>query len=368
MKELTNKILLALAVVLTLYSCKNLKSGQKPTNDNSEKLLNEISENSGRFRIMFYNAENFFDTKHDTMKWDDEFLPTGKKYWTERKFWEKVNHLAKVITSVGAWDPPAIIGMCEVENRYVLEQLVHHSPIKNINYRIIHKESPDRRGIDVAFLYRKEKFRPLSYHFYPINFPFNKRSKTRDLLYVKGIVENSDTIHVFVNHWPSRWGGQQETEPKRMFVAKTLRTITDSIFDVNPKSNIFIMGDFNDEPENKSLREVLYAHLEFTPVLPDTALYNLIGIIQKRTGQGTHKYHGTWGVLDQIIVSGALLNKQNKIYTAYELSHIFKADFLLEPDERYTGKRLNRTYIGYKYHGGFSDHLPVYADILLNKK
>jgi len=363
MRELI-KIFLAITVLALMFSC-----GASKENVDKTKTVNyKLPDNTERFRIMFYNAENFFDTKHDSAKWDDEFLPTGKKYWTERKFWEKVNHLAKVITSVGEWDPPAVVGMCEVENRYVLEQLVHHSPIKAIHYNIIHKESPDRRGIDVALLYRKERFKPINYHYYPINFPFNKRSKTRDLLYVKGLVLNTDTIHIFVNHWPSRWGGQQETEPKRMFVAKTLRHITDSIFRANPRANIFIMGDFNDEPENKSLREVLHARLEFEKTLPDTALYNLIGIIQKRTGQGTHKYHGTWGVLDQLIVSGALLNKVNKIYTAYELSHIFNADFLLEPDEKYTGKRLNRTYIGYKYHGGFSDHLPVYADIKITGK
>ncbi len=354
------KIFAILGISLFAWQCSSVK--QTTTNEDVSQTKN--INNETHFRIMFYNTENFFDTKHDSLKWDDEFLPTGKKYWTERKFWEKVNHLAKVITSVGQWDPPSIIGLCEVENRYVLDQLTKHSPIKSIQYKIIHKESPDRRGIDVAFLYRKEKFKPLKYHFYPINFPFNKRSKTRDLLYVKGLVMGKDTIHVFVNHWPSRWGGQQETDPKRRFVARTLRNIVDSIFKVNPGSNIFIMGDFNDEPENASLREVLYAHLDLKKPLQDTALYNLTGIIQKRTGQGTHKYHGVWGVLDQMIVSGALLNKKNKIYTAYKYSHIFNADFLLEPDEKYTGKRLNRTYLGYKYHGGFSDHLPVYTDIM----
>lgn len=349
-------ISIIISAVFVLSACSVSKDGDT------------VKENTrGDFRVMFYNTENFFDVKHDTLKNDYEFLPDGKKYWDYYKFNRKVNNLAKVITAVGEWEQPAIVGLCEVENYYVLEQLANYSPLKNTGYKIIHKESPDRRGIDVALFYRKEKFQPIKYEMYKIVMPSNRRVKTRDILYVKGLVLGKDTLHVFVNHWPSRWGGQLKSEPKRMFVAKTLKHITDSLLKINEQANILIMGDFNDEPDNKSMKNILNAQVEITLPAIDTSLYNLTGYLQKHYGVATQKYRGTWGVLDQMIVSGALLNKKNKIYTSVENSHVFKADFLLEPDEKYTGERLNRTYIGYKYHDGFSDHLPVYTDIFITQ-
>jgi endonuclease/exonuclease/phosphatase family metal-dependent hydrolase len=151
-----------------------------------------------------------------------------------------------------------------------------------------------------------------------------------------------------------------------MFVASVLKHQTDSILGKNPNSRIIIMGDFNDEPENISLKNVLNAHREIAEEANDTSLYNLTAILHKRTGQGTHKYHGTWGVLDQFVVSGYLLNNKTS-FTSLNDVHIFKADFLLEKDEKYTGERPNRTYIGYKYHGGYSDHLPIYLDLTIAK-
>ena len=332
-----------------------------------EKEAQSKKSTRGDFRIMFYNAENFFDTKHDSLKRDQEFLPDGAKHWTYYHLQDKIINIAKVITAVGEWEAPELVGMCEVENQYVLEQLVNYSPIKSVNYQIIHKESPDRRGIDVALLYRKDRFKPISFNFIEIKMPKPfTRTKTRDLLYVKGIVLGQDTIHVFVNHWPSRWGGQQKSEPKRMYLASVLKHQTDSILKGNPKSRIVIIGDFNDEPDNISLKNVLNAHREIDGEVIDTSLYNLMAILNKKTGQGTHKYHGTWGVLDQIIVSGYFM-KNKTTYTGIDGVHVFKADFLLEKDEKYTGEQPNRTYIGYKYHGGFSDHLPVYLDLTIKK-
>lgn len=319
------------------------------------------------FRIMFYNAENFFDIKHDTLKRDQEFLPDGAKHWTYNKLQDKINNIAKVITAVGEWEAPELVGLCEVENQYVLEQLVNYSPIKSINYQIIHKESPDRRGIDVALLYRKEKFRPIFFNAIEIKMPKPyTRTKTRDLLYVKGIVNTSDTLHVFVNHWPSRWGGQQKSEPKRMYLASVLKKHSDSILAVNPNSKIVIMGDFNDEPDNISLKTTLNAKRELDNPILDTSLYNLTAILNKNTGKGTYKYRGKWGVLDQFIISGYLMNSKTT-YTSLSDVHIFNAEFLLEQDEKYTGQKPNRTYIGYKYHAGYSDHLPIYLDLNFKK-
>jgi len=314
-------------------------------------------------RLMFYNVENLFDTKNDSIKNDDEFLPTQGKYWTPRKYYTKINQISKVITAVGGWNPPAIVGLCEVECRYALNSLVYYSPLKKLGYKIIHKESPDFRGIDVAMLYQEKKFNPISYKAIGIKFPFAPQKTTRDILYVKGKTKNNDTLHIFINHWPSRWGGQLKSEIKRTYVASVLKKATDSIFNTNINAKIIIMGDLNDYPHNKSLTEVLQAKRKYDDIKPNE-LYNLSAYIQKNTKIGTHKHHGNWGVLDQTIISGALFStEKNKTFTNKEHAHIFDADFLLVDDKSYLGKQPFRTYLGFRYIGGYSDHLPIYLDL-----
>jgi len=316
-------------------------------------------------RIMFYNTENFFDTENDSIKNDDEFLPTQGKFWNRSRYYSKQKHISQVIAAIGGWSPPDVIGFCEIENRRVLDDFIRYAPIKKFHYKIIHKESPDLRGIDVALLYRPERFIPISYKAIEIRYPFSN-SKTRDILYVKGRTRQHDTLHIFVNHWPSRWGGQLETERKRMFVASVLRKNVDSVFQTNPRANIIIMGDLNDYPENHSISQTLRAKDTYDNIQP-TELYNLSAYLQNVKHQGTHKHEGKWGTLDQFIVSGALLDKKNTIYTSLNDVHIYNADFLLEDDKRYSGYETNRTYIGYKYHGGYSDHLPTFLDLLKNE-
>jgi predicted extracellular nuclease len=311
---------------------------------------------------MFYNVENLFDTENDSLKNDEEFLPNGPKFWTKTKYYTKLNQIATTIVSLGGWSPPEIVGLCEVENRKVLDDLCKKTGLKNLNYRIIHKESPDKRGVDVALLYQKNSFKPLTYKAVKVVFPFSPESATRDILYVKGISKNKDTLHVFVNHWPSRWGGQLESENRRMHAAKTLRNEVDSIFKINPNAKIVITGDFNDYPENKSIKEILNAKINYENPRSNE-LYNLSSFLEQTKKIGSHKHEGNWGVLDQIIVSGALLNAQSGLKSAKENAHIFSADFLLIDDETYTGKKNFRTYLGYKYLGGYSDHLPVFLDL-----
>ncbi|NOQ27965.1 MAG: hypothetical protein GQ564_21590 [Bacteroidales bacterium] len=315
---------------------------------------------------MFYNVENLFDTFNDSLINDEEFLPKGTRYWNQYKYYSKINNIYKVIIAVGEWNPPAIIGLCEIENKKVINDIVNNTQLVKYEYNIIHQESPDRRGIDVALLYREELFIPINYEAIPINFPDNPDSKTRDILYVKGIVKSTDTLNVFINHWPSRWGGQLESEERRLYVASVLKAKVDSIFKSNSKSNIVIMGDFNDYPENKSINNILDASQVFKQIT-ENKLYNLSSIIPKSKNIGTHKYQGEWGVLDQFIISGNLLNNKNKIFTSINDIHIFNPDFLLEPDESYFGYKPNRTYVGYKYNGGYSDHLPTYLIINFNK-
>jgi len=326
--------------------------------------LQKAVESPHLARILFYNCENLFDAQNDSLIDDEEFLPTGVRYWINSRFYEKANRVAKVITSVGGWQAPELVGLCEVENRKVLEFLTGKSLLYPVGYKIIHKESPDARGIDVALLYLPQKFEPLHTQFIPVVNP-NSSRLTRDILYAKGLLPNSDTLHLFVNHWPSRYGGMLESEENRVFVASIVKKTVDSIFQANSDANIVLVGDFNDEPNNESLLKTLAAKPTFDS-LSDTQLVNLSYALQFDKQQGSHKFQGHWGILDQIIVSGALLRGSNPTKTDMGKAVIFRAPFLLEPDDTYLGQKPFRTFNGFKYQGGFSDHLPVFLDLLEN--
>ncbi|MBC8486352.1 MAG: endonuclease [Bacteroidetes bacterium] len=329
------------------------------------KSQSELSSNKNRFRIVFYNVENLFDIYDDSLKMDEEFTPGGIKGWNNKKFYKKLNNISKIIMSIGEWDPPAVVGLCEVENRFVLNKLIYETPLKNIGYKIVHEESPDKRGIDVAFLYRPDKFEPLWHEAIGVYFPFDTSSKTRDILYVKGVIANTDTIHFFVNHWPSRYGGYLVTKPKREFVAGVLRTKVDSIFQTDIEAKILIMGDFNDDPDDESVLNVLNAKSD-TAGLQNTDLFNLMFIYEKKWKSGTLKYLGKWNVFDQLIISEALFSGVSGLKISDEGAKIFNPDFLFEEDMKYLGIKPFRTYSGPKYQGGFSDHLPIYLDLIFN--
>jgi len=332
----------------------------------NSQTLKEYEYPRGDMRIMFYNTENLFDVFDDTLKIDEAFTPEGEKHWNKRKFDKKLFNISKVVAAVGQWELPEIIGLCEIENRYVLERLIKQTSLKNFNYRIIHKESPDRRGIDVGMLYRKDKFNPIEYEAVNVTFPFDANKPTRDILYVKGTNNFNDTLHIFINHWPSRWGGQLETDRKRMYVASVVKGKVDSLFDADVNPNIIIMGDLNDYPDNNSVVKILKAKTKFDKI-NNEKLYNLAYYLQEEKGKGTHKHKGEWGALDQIIVSGAMLNTDNKIHMTKDDAHVFEAPFLLEPDKHYVGSITFRTYVGFKFHDGYSDHLPVYIDLWRGK-
>lgn len=326
-----------------------------------ENLLHNSADTSDKtIRIMFYNVENLFDTQDDSIKNDNEFLPEGSRRWNNSKMYDKINKLYKVIVAVGGWSPPDIIGLCEIENRFVISLLLNYTPLQKFNYGVVHAESPDQRGIDVAILYNRDRINKISEEFISVHFPFSHNT-TRDIAYMKARVNNKDTLHIFVNHWPSRLGGEKKSEPNRMFVAGILKSKTDSIFKLPGSKNIVIMGDFNDEPVNNSLINGLKARIEFTDIL-FSSLYNL-SACDPLNFYGTLKYQSGWQIFDQFIVSGQLLDKKSNLTTSCENFHIFNADFLLEPDEKYMGKKPFRTYSGFKYNHGYSDHLPVYLDL-----
>ncbi|NLO71914.1 MAG: endonuclease [Porphyromonadaceae bacterium] len=313
------------------------------------------------FKIMFYNVENYFDLEDDPEKADEEYLPGGIRAWNASRYYTKQANISKVISAVGGWQPPAIIGLCEVESDRAMSDLTTKSPLKNLGYKYIHYESPDFRGIDVAMMYQRDQFHPN--YSEPVHVRFSSSaSTTRDILYVRGTVTaTDDTLHVFVTHWPSRLGGELESEERRVDVAKILRGKVDSIFNVQPSANIVIMGDFNDHPSNTSILNVLDANPLNEGFEPEK-LYNLSFRLEEQ-GKGSHKFQGEWGMLDQIIVSGNLLDPSNSISATVQDMHVFDADFLLEDDKAFLGKMPRRTYLGMSYKGGFSDHLPVYVDL-----
>jgi predicted extracellular nuclease len=313
-------------------------------------------------KVMFFNVENYFDTFNDDKTLDDDFTPAGSYHWTWAKFLAKRNALAKIIVAVGEGKIPSIIGLCEIENRFVLNQLVNETPLAKFDYRIVHHESPDSRGIDVALLYDPACFELLYQNFYEVS----KKFKTREILYAKGIFFGIDTLHVFVNHFPSKRGGAKASEPRRTTAAIALKRLCDSIKNTNSNANILIMGDFNDTPDSKFVINILQAKDSFDTI-NERDLYNLALPLMKK-GEGTIKFQGVWEFIDLMFVSGSMLNKTNKITCEPSDFKIFKAPYLLENDNAYVGKKPKRTFIGMKYNGGISDHFPVYIQLNLNSK
>jgi len=316
-----------------------------------------------RMRVMSYNVENFLDYRHDSLA----AAPAGLNGWSATRYFRKRDNIAKVIVAVGGWEPPSLVALCEVQNRRVLDDLTLYSSLRRLRYKIAHFESPDPRGIDVALLYRPQFFQPYLEKPIRIRFAADIHRRTRDILYVAGKLRNGDTLHVFVNHFPSRLGGELESENGRLEVAGILRWQVDSLFKLNAQSKVLIMGDFNDYPDNKSVNSVLAALPDDAPV-KEKALYNLCYSIHREGRIGSYKHASQWGMLDQIIVSASLLDSRVSISVPESPARVFDAPFLLENDEKGFGKKPFRTYLGPKFHGGFSDHLPVYLDLLLQKK
>ena len=312
------------------------------------------------FRICYYNLENLFHPSEDSLTNDEEFTPEGGRHWSYYHYLRKINRMAKVMLSAGEWQAPAIIGMEEVECRQVVQDLLNSRVLNKFPYRLVHYESPDRRGIDVALIYRRDRFELIYSKPIAVKIPGQPGYRTRDMLYVKGLAGDEDTLHIFVCHWPSRYGGQAISEPKRLAASDILRGVVDSILAKNRNANIIIGGDFNDEASNKSLQRLTQPGLDKDSLSPLTNLMS-----KMEPGTGSHRHHGIWTYLDHIIVSKGLMNEDPPQISEFK-AFVFKESFLLEEDEKYLGQKPYRHFLGYKYHGGFSDHLPVYVDVLLS--
>jgi predicted extracellular nuclease len=355
------------------FSLQNSSQAQSTGNHNQHgpgenvyTMPDAQKRGTNAIRLVFYNTENLFDSFDDSLTSDNEYTARGMRGWSYNKFQRKLINISKVFMGIGGWEAPEIIGMCEVENRFVLYKLIHDTPLDNIGYKIIHKDSPDPRGIDVAMLYRPDKFKPVLYKAIPIRFPSDPNGRTRDILYIKGLVMGPDTLHVFINHWPSRFGGYAASEPKRAYVASVLCHITDSLMQSDADARIVIMGDFNAGPTEACITEVLKARSDSTQ-LNATDLFNMMSNLTDWRN-GSYKFRGNWSLIDQIIVSSALLHSTTGLCANANGAHIYAPPFLLMEDKSYFGVKPFQTYLGPKYLGGFSDHLPVYLDIYLRAK
>jgi len=306
--------------------------------------------------VMFYNVENLFDAEDDPETLDNEFLPEGDRRWTNSRLYQKLVNISKVILNTGSWEPPALIGLCEVENRLVLEKLLMVTPLKTFGYKIIHKESPDERGIDVALLYRESFFDPIEYRCFLPVLGENTVVRTREILYVSGILAGLDTVHLFVNHWPSRYGGLMETRSMRNRAAARLKAEIEQLQLQFRAPAIIAMGDFNDQPSDQSLGKILQGESPFSAGSP--SLVNL-SFPWENSGKGTLKMQSQWQVFDQMIVSAGLLDSTRNLFCLPGDARILDLPFLLEKDERFYGEKPFRSYVGFRYQGGFSDHLPV---------
>jgi len=308
-------------------------------------------------RVIFYNVENLFDTEDDSLSDDMEFLPGGVMRWNKTRYSNKLSALSKVIIAAGGWNPPAVAGLCEIENKRVLGDLVYGTALSAYGYGLIHEESPDTRGIDVCMIYRRDIVSVIDHRLW---LPENTKAEefhSRGVLYTKCVVYN-DTLHFLLNHWPSRRGGVLAGEALREGMALRVRHAVDSIYSSSGgNAKIIILGDFNCTPSDP-----LVSLLTVTGITGGCSLVNLSDKKMTDTG-GTYRYQGTWEMIDQIIVSDDLLNSRKGLKTSPDQFRIFSPDFLLRDDSKYPGRIPFSTYRGYSYQGGFSDHLPVLLDL-----
>jgi hypothetical protein len=313
--------------------------------------------------IGFYNVENLFDTIDTPDVLDEEFTLEGNYNWTGEKYWFKQRNLAKVISLLGTdsdKEGVAVLGLAEVENRLVLEDLVKMPDVVSKKYRIVHFDSPDRRGIDVALIYQAGRFQVLEAKTLPIDI-YDGLDKifTREVLYVKGQLDGED-IYIMVNHWPSRRGGESKTAPWRAAGAKVNKVVVDSLTGINPNAKIVIMGDLNDNPDDPSITKVLGAKSKIKDV-PEKGLYNTVAHFYHR-GIGSNAYQDSWSLFDQIIISKGFLKENAETYKFHK-AFIFNKQFLTQKKGHFKGYPL-RTFSGNEFLGGYSDHFPSYIHLI----
>ena len=315
--------------------------------------------------IAFYNVENLFDTINDTQKFDEASPIMEMKFNREATYKKKVKNMARVISEIGAdisKNSPAVIGIAEVENREVIEDLANDDALYNKDYGIVHFDSPDARGIDVALMYQKALFTPIDVSKHELKIyddNTRKRVYTRDQLLVSGKLEG-ELIHVIVSHWPSRSGGEARSRPKRIAAAKLNKRIIDSLQATDPYAKIFSMGDFNDDPTNSSLKDILKTEKNKEDVKLKGIYNPMEGFFRK--GLGSNAYRDAWSLFDQILITKPLLETDYSSFRFYKAG-IFNKLYLTNKEGRYKGYPL-RSFADGGFTNGFSDHFPVYVHII----
>lgn len=319
------------------------------------------------YKIVFYNLENFFDTVNDPEVLDDEFTPEGPKKWTQDKYDKKLHNMERVFFDIAAInkDYPVVIGVSEVENRNVLEDIVAAPKLAPANYRIIHHDSPEARGVDVAFFYRADVFKLEGEKAIRTIIPSLPNFKTRDILTMWGKIDGEDFLFM-VGHWPSRLGGKEASEYKRIAVGEQMRSIADSVKQIRPDVKVVLMGDFNDDPTDPSITQGLGAKLKVKELQKGDYYAPYASML--KAGYGTLAYGDAWNIFDNIVVTENLVNdttdklKIQKAPGSKFYGNIFKRHYMVQKEGQYKGYPL-RTYVGNNFQGGYSDHFPVYIYI-----
>ncbi len=312
----------------------------------------------------YYNLENLFDIEDDPKIRDEEYTPEGSKNWDSTKYANKLANMSEVINKLGTSITPnglAVLGVSEIENRRVLEDLVAHENLKGRNYKIVHYDSPDARGIDVGLLYNPKFFKVTNSVSYDLTFEHSPDYKTRDQLLVSGELDG-ELMHIIVVHWPSRRGGQSASEPRRIDAAKLGRKIIDSLLTQDPNAKIVLMGDLNDDPNNKSVKEYIRAKAKIAKVKQGDMYNVMYGHFKK--GNGTLAWNDAWNLFDQLIISKSMTSEDASTYV-YHKSVVFNKSFLKQKEGRFKGYP-HRTHAGGQYLNGYSDHFPVF--LILKKE
>jgi hypothetical protein len=318
----------------------------------------------GDLCLMWYNVENLFHPSDDSLAGDDEFTPAGVRGWSYRRYYQKLTSLARVIVAAGRWQPPGVVGLCEVEGPQVLEDLVSHSILAPYHYSYIHRDGPDHRGMDVACLFRPERVTPLSWEFFS---PAQREGmdQTREMLHLRGLWGRKDTLDLIFVHFISRYRGAGVTATYRREQAKKLSFLIDSLGNRSPTSLVVVGGDFNDSRDAWSLEPLSYppdpsdpsdlaSQNSQTSSVSSTSYVSITSLPSEEFP--SYKYRGVWSSIDFFLVSGAVFPYKIR-------GTVFNNPRLLMPDLSYGGEKPNRTYVGYSYAGGYSDHLPVLLDI-----
>src|SRR5690554_1380437 len=365
MSVLKSYFILFLLVGFLLNSCGNgekREKAQDKSSANTESLVypHALLKSFEDRPFMFYNVENLFDTINDPTTKDEDFLPDSDKQWSSERYFDKLEKLATVLTHPSE-NNPLFIGFAEIENRFVVLDLMKTGRLAETKYRVVHYDAPDARGIDVALAYDHERFLVTYQEAIDLSIVGEPDYKTRDILYVKGLLKDSIDLHLFVNHWSSRRGGAEASEYKRVNAAKAVLYKTDSIRKGDPSAKIIIMGDFNDYPNNKSIRETLGADLASNA----TNFVNLM-LPMHEAGEGTYNYRGDWGMLDQFIVSPSLVAPKEGLHIKGSRAYIVNDEKFLHSFDG-GGSTPSKTYGGPNYYGGYSDHLAIYGYLTVIK-